>query len=291
MAGESKRTPLIVILGQTATGKSALGIEMAECFNGEIVSADSRAVYKKMDIGTAKPSVEDRRRIKHYLIDVIYPNQPFNVASYKSLAAEAISEIRQTDKIPFIIGGTGLYIDSVIYDYSFRPTTVPNKRAEFEAKSVTQLQNIVLRSGLELPNNPQNPRHLIRTIESGGQVSTRSKLAPDTLIIGIRLPIHELNQTIRTRMFQMIEDGLIDEVKLLSQQYDWELPSMQIPSYQSIRLFLENKLTLNQAIELAILKESQFAKRQAVWFKRNKYIHWIDQQIEVVDIITTFLNK
>ena len=292
MAARPEEFPLIVILGQTASGKSELAMAMAKRFNGEIISADSRAIYKGMDIGTAKPSLSAQREVKHHLIDIIDPDQPFNVSEYKKRAVSAISQIQQKNKVSFMVGGTGLYIDSVIFDYSFRSRASDEQRAELETESVGELQKRILQLGLSLPNNPNNPRHLIRVIETKGQPSRHSLIRPNTLIIGIKLSPDMLQNRISERMHQMIESGLIEEINRLVGQYGWDYPSMQIPSYQSLRGYIDNKnMTINQSIELSVQKEMQFAKRQATWFKRNKYIHWINQQIEAVDIITTFLSK
>jgi tRNA dimethylallyltransferase len=291
MAAEPERHPLIVILGQTASGKSELAIEMATRFNGEIISADSRAIYKNMDIGTAKPNLAARKRIKHHLIDVVYPDQPFNVSDYKKLAEEAIVNVQEKGKIPFLVGGTGLYIDSVLYNFSFRPKASAAIRDQLETRTVAQLKDIIFGSGLDLPNNPENRRHLIRTVEAGGVPSKCSVIRPDTLIIGIQLSPEELKDRITHRIYDMINAGLVDEIKLLTSQYGWDLPSMQLPNYKALRPFIEKQQPLSQVINQAITKERQYSKRQAVWFKRNKSIHWVNQQIEVVDIITTFLNK
>jgi tRNA dimethylallyltransferase len=244
-----------------------------------------------MNIGTAKPSLAAQRRVKHHLIDVVYPDQPFNVSDYKKLAEEAIVKIQEKGKIPFLVGGTGLYIDSILYNFSFRPKASAAVRDQLETRSVAELKDMILRLGLDLPNNPENRRHLIRTIEAQGEPSKHSVIRPDTLIIGVQLPPEELINRITHRIYEMINTGLVDEVKLLTTQYGWDLPSMQLPSYKALRPFIENKQPLSWAINQAITKERQYSKRQAVWFKRNKYIHWVNQQIGIVDIITTFLNK
>lgn len=291
MATRSKNYPLIVIVGQTGSGKSELALSVAKRFSGEIISADSRAIYKGMDIGTAKPSLAERADIPHHLIDLIYPNQTFNVSVYKKLAEEAIHQIQQANKLPILVGGSGLYIDSIIFDYGFRAQVSKEKRADLEMKTVSQLQQEIRRLKLDLPSNSQNPRHLIRTIETNGQPSLRSPIRPNTLVVGIAHPPEILKQRISQRTNNMIGDGLIQELQGLVKTYGWDLPSMQIPSYQSLRPYIEKNLSLDQAIELSIQKQIQFAKRQATWFKHNKYIHWTDQQIEAVDIITTFLSK
>src|SRR5688572_25180412 len=176
MALASGDTPLIVILGPTASGKSALALGLAKQFGGEIIAADSRTVYRGMDIGTAKPSVEEQRQVRHHLIDVVSPDGPFTVADFQRLAFDAIADIGARAKTPLLVGGSGLYIDAVIYNFSFREPSNGLGRSKLQMLSVDQLQELLEEQGIPLPENKKNPRHLIRALETAGEVPQRQAL-------------------------------------------------------------------------------------------------------------------
>ncbi len=286
--------PLIVILGETATGKSALAVELAGRIGGEIICADSRTVYKGMDIGTAKPSADDMRQVRHYGLDLIEPDQHFTVADFKTYAQDTIYEITSRDKVPIMVGGSGLYIDSVIFDYQFRQSADTRLRQELNKLSVEELQVRLAALGLELPENSRNPRHLIRTIETGGQVPESSELRPNTMVLGLSLDHEELHLRISQRVEAMVAAGLIEETKWLSQAYGWDAEALQAPGYKAIRSYLEGTNSLEEAKAEFIHNDMQLAKRQRTWFRRNKSIHWLlteDKLAEAVDYATTFLYK
>lgn len=238
--------PLIVIVGETASGKSALALELAERYNGEIICADSRTVYKGMDIGTAKPSKEDQARVPHHLLDIVEPNQTFNVGICKGLTFARIEEIHAKGKLPILVGGTGLYIDSVIFDYVF------NKGAE---------------------KDEQNPRHLKRA----GDAQTEALLRPNTLVLGIKVPKEELEKRIINRVEKMFLDGLEAEVKELADQYGWAAEAMTGVGYREWQEYFAGQQTLEDTKELIIIHTRQYAKRQRTWFKRNLHIHWFQE--------------
>ena len=170
------KPPLIVITGPTASGKSALAMDIAKKYGGEIICADSRTVYKGMDIGTAKPTEQDQREVPHHLLDVVEPNQPFSAAEFKERANQAICDISARGKLPMLVGGTGLYIDAVLFDYHFGLPADPNRRSDLQAMSVEQLQHVCLEQGIHLPINVRNKRHLVRAIEIGGVIQQPKKL-------------------------------------------------------------------------------------------------------------------
>jgi tRNA dimethylallyltransferase len=252
--------PLIVIVGETASGKSALALELAERYNGEIICADSRTVYKGMDIGTAKPTPEERTRVAHHILDVIEPDQTFTAADFKRLANEAIDDISLRGKLPIMVGGTGLYIDAVLFDYGFAPS--------------------------DAPRNPQNPRHLDKA-----QPRLKQELRPNTLVLGLRLDRELLIKRVEGRVEMMIEAGFADEVRRLSKQDGWEAPALQAPGYKSFREYLGGTISLDEAKALFIKSHLQLARRQRTWFKRNKSIHWLNNGESAVEIVTTFLSK
>lgn len=254
--------PLIVIVGPTASGKTALGIELAKKLNGEIICADSRTVYKGLDIGTAKPTVREQQTVPHHLIDVVEPNEYFSVADFKELANKAITDVTTRGKLPIMVGGTGLYVDAVIYNYSFAPKELASKR------------------------DLLNPRHLSRDV-----AVSKDELRPDTLVLGIEVSKHLLSKRITERVENMFKSGLVDETKTVIKKYGWELRSLQTPGYKAVRKYLDGSISLDETKNEFIRSDMQLAKRQMTWLKRNKSIHWVNDPSKVVEIVTTFLNK
>ncbi len=283
--------PLVVILGQTASGKSAMAMELARRFNGEIIAADSRTVYRGMDIGTAKPSKVDQRQVRHHLLDIVNPNQRFSVADFQQRAFEAIDDVASRGKVPFLVGGSGLYIDAVIYNFRFRKQPDPDERKKLERLTVSELQRLLRQQDIPLPANEHNPRHLIRTLETAGEVGRRTKLRPKTLVIGLAKSAADLESAIRTRIDRMVEGGFAAEVASLLSQYGSEWPALQAPGYIEFREYLAGQLTLDEATQQFVRAHLQYAKRQMTWFKRSKDIIWISKTEDAVDLVTTFLNK
>jgi tRNA dimethylallyltransferase len=291
MEPEPANSPLIVIVGETASGKTALAIELAQRFGGEIIAADSRTVYKGMDISTAKPAPEEREIVPHHLLDVVEPNQRFSAADFKRLANEAIEEIEQRGNIPFLVGGSGLYIDAVLYDFEFRGEADDVLRAELQALSIEQLQLRIEEDGLPMPENRRNPRHLIRTLETGGAVVPKKPLRPSTLVLGIEVEREVLRTRIASRVDGMVEQGLLREIKHVADEYGWDAPALQAPGCGAFRNYFEGNLELDEAIKQFTREHVQLAKRQRTWFRRNKDVRWICKTEEAVDLVTTLLNK
>ncbi len=283
--------PLIVIVGPTASGKTGLAIELAQQLNGEIICADSRTIYRGIDIGTAKPTLEEQARIPHYLIDLIEPTESFSAAKFKQLANEKIAEIHRRGTLPIIAGGTGLYIDSVLFDFQFQVVADPGERERLSAMSVDELQSEVVLKGLPMPVNKSNPRHLARVIETSGQITTRSELRQNTLVFGLDPGLDELKQRIHDRVDVMVDTGLIDEIKQLASKYGWEVPGMLTPACKAYRGFFENRISLDEAKVLHVRNEYLLARRQRTWFKHNKSIRWNINREEIVELATTLLNK
>jgi tRNA dimethylallyltransferase len=235
----SMNSPLIVIVGETASGKTVLAIDLAKQISGEIIAADSRTVYKEMDIGTAKPTPQEKGGIPHFLLDVVKPDHPFSASDFKYLATQAIEEISSRGHVPIMVGGSGLYIDSVIYDFTFRPKADPGVREQLQKLSVQELQERILGLGLDLPSNMQNPVHLIRTIETNGQQPMRKPLRDNTLIIDRQ----ELKTKLKKRVEAMLKQGLIQEIKSLVKNYGWDAPGLQSTSYKAFRQYFEGQGT------------------------------------------------
>jgi len=291
VGSKPNQPPLIAIVGETASGKTALAIELAKKLGGEIICADSRTIYKDMDIGTAKPDGVEQAAVPHHLINVVRPDQSFTVADFKILADDKIREISGRGHIPFLVGGTGLYVDAVLYNFNFAGTPDLKERQRLQQLSVDELQAEHVRRGISLPENAKNPRHLIRSLETGGQKAQNNTLRNNTLVIGLSIDREALMQKLKRRVDTMIDHGFIDEVRRLADMYGWDVPAMQAPGYKAFRGYIEGILTLDEAKALFVRNDAQLAKRQRTWFKRNKSIHWIHNSSEAVDIVTTFLNK
>jgi len=301
------KNKLIVILGHTASGKTDWAIRLAQRFNGEIISADSRQIYRGMDIGTAKPL--DIKGIPHHLIDIINPDEDFSVAQYKKLARDSIEDINQRGKIPFLAGGTGLYIQSVIDNLDI-PKVVPSKalRRKLEEKSAQELFEDLKRIDKKTAEiiDSKNKRRLIRALEvkllSGISFVSAKKIGEplfDTLQIGIKISREKLYRNIDKRVGEQIEQGLETEVKniynellnKLPEERIWQLPSMSGICYQEFKEYFESKIDLAEVVKLIKLHNRQYARRQITWFKRDRRIHWLEKLEEAEKLIKEFLKK
>jgi len=272
----SLEKPLIVIVGPTASGKSGVAIELAEQYGGEIIAADSRTIYKGMDIGTAKPNRADQARVPHWGLDIITPDQPFSVADFKAYAVQKIAEIRARGHVPILVGGTGLYVDSVVFDYEFGPAADLQKRAELEKMTLQELQNYCIEHNISLPQNTQNKRYVIRAIEQKG-ISTKRSESPieNTIIVGIATDREQLRKRIQERSEQLFDDGVVLEAKMLGEKYGWDNEAMTGNIYRLAHAYLDTLIT---AGELKFRNETadwQLAKRQLTWLKRNEFITWL----------------
>jgi tRNA dimethylallyltransferase len=290
---ESKlKTPLVVIVGPTASGKSKLAMEIATLFDGEIITSDSWTVYKDFNIGTAKPSIDDQKLIRHHLLDVTTPREGFSAAVFKTLANKAINDIRTRNKLPIIVGGTGLYIDSLIFDYSFLPQHDKYNRLSLNALSIEELLKITLEQGFDISNiDTNNKRRIIRLIENDGKQPTKNKLRPNTLIIGIEVDKEDLAGRIAKRVDIMIRDGLEQEVNSLQKIYGWNCEPMKGIGYKEWKEYFNNNQSIEQTKEIIIASTKKLVKKQDTWFKRNKSIHWVNNQRKAVELVTTFLGK
>ena len=292
---------LIVILGPTASGKTELGIKLAKRFNGEIISCDSRQVFKEMDIGTAKPSLKETQQVPHHLINIVNPDQEFNVAIYKKLAIKTIREIQKRKKIPFLVGGTGLYLQAIVDNVQFPKVRPHHKlRKELEKISTKELfeiyEKLDPRGAKEIEK--ENKRRLIRAIEvckvTGKPFSEQKKKGKplfEILQIGIRLPKDELKKKIEKRVEKMFKKGLEKEVKKLFQKYGFNIPPMQSIGYQEFQGYFKKEKSINKVKEEIKLHTLQFAKRQMTWFKRDKRIKWITNKKEAERLIKEFLSS
>jgi tRNA dimethylallyltransferase len=270
--------PLIAILGPTAVGKSALAIQLAREFRGEIVSADSRQVYRGMDIGTAKPSEEERRVVPHHLLDVVNPDEPFTLAEYQHRAGAAIADIHAHGNVPFLAGGSGLYVHAVLEGLSI-PRVAPNlaRRQELQCEDAAtlyaRLQQLDPIAAAKI--DPRNKRRVIRALEvcenTGKPISALQTLSTPNyrvLRIGLTLPREELYRRINARVDRMMVAGLVDEVRaLIARGYSTGLPALSGLGYRQIAAYLEGKTSLEEAVRLLKRDTRRFVHHQYSWFR------------------------
>lgn len=294
-----QQSPLLVaIVGETASGKSDLAMMLAEHFNGEIISADSLSVYKYFDIGSAKPTYTERQKIPHYLIDVADPVEGFSVARFQQLAKAAIEDISRRGKLPIMVGGSGLYVDSVLFDYDFTAPRPGSDREWLDGLAVEQLLRIAKERNLQVStDSARNHRRLIRLIESNGAISSRSEFRDNTLLFGLRLAREDLKQRIEARVEKMIELGLEREAKQLSERFGWDIEPMKGVGYREWKGYFEGRISLNDVTAEIVKSNMKLAKKQRTWFRRDVYkslIQWLDNTSDldpIVDIITTKMNS
>lgn len=291
-AGKKLPPPLVVIVGETASGKSSLAIQVAERFNGEIICADSWTVRRGVDIGTAKPTPEERAQIPHHLLDVVEPCADFSAATFKRMALLAIHDISSRSKLPILVGGTGLYIDSVLFDYSFLPAPSQELRSELNGLTVEQLIDRAHQEGISLQGvDLRNKRRIVRALESGGQVPKHRELRGNTVILGLELPREDIDRRITERVDKMFDKGLEHEVARLQAAYGWECEALKGIGYQEWREYFAGAQDAEQTKARIIKNTRALAKRQRTWFRRNKRIRWICKFEETVDLVTTLSNK
>ena len=270
-----KEPPLVVITGPTASGKTALAIDLAKQFGGEIICADSRTIYKGMDIGTAKPSVAEQAEVPHFGLDLVEPGQRFTAADFKAYALRKIAEIRARGHVPFLVGGTGLYVDAVIFDFQFGAPAGEIERQKLEKLSIEQLHEYCYKNNIELPENAQNKRYVIRAIERKSiSAKRRERPMENCIIVGIATEKEILRARIKERAEQLFENGVVEEATLLGKKYGWNSEAMTGNVYPLVHSYLENELSYEEMKEKFTTLDWRLAKRQLTWLKRNQYIHW-----------------
>lgn len=269
--------PLIVIIGPTASGKTSLAIEIAQQFDGEIISADSRAIYRGMNIGTAKPTADEQSKAQHWGIDIVDPDERFTVYDFKKYTTEKVSDIRRRGKLPIMAGGSGLYIDSVVYDYQMNDDkNTINNRENLDKKSVADLIKHCEDNNITLPENYKNKRYLIRAIEKNGRISDdRKRIIPNTVIVGISTTKDELTDRIAQRAEEMFAGDIVEETESLSAQYSLGLESMKSNIYPIVKKMIDDEINLETAKVLSKTNDWQLAKKQMTWFRRNPSIKWL----------------
>ncbi|MCA9308912.1 tRNA dimethylallyltransferase [Candidatus Saccharibacteria bacterium] len=259
MAPSLDPIPLIVIVGETASGKTAAGVELAWRINGEIICADSRTIYKGMDIGTATPTSDEQGGVTHHLLSIIEPDKRYSAAEFQKDANRLIADIWARGKFPIIVGGSGLYVDSILFNYSFA-------------------------DGGE--QSSENPRH-----KQSSSVDDRTMLRDNTLAVGLRLDREVLNSRIEQRVKQMFQDGFLNEVWSVADKFGWEHESMSGIGYRVARAYIEGDATEDEVKQAFIARDKSLAKRQRTWFKRNKHIQWFDEPGQLVEIAANFATS
>lgn len=312
---EDKKPKIIVIVGPTASGKSALAIKIAKKIDGEIISADSRQIYRGMDIGTAKSSKKELTDIPHHLIDIKNPDENYTVAEYKKDAIKAINKILKNKKIPILVGGTGLYIKAVIDNLNI-PEVAPDLKLrkklekEIEKYGLKYIFEKLVKLDPEAAYivDPNNPRRIIRALEIAIKTkkpfsSQRKTGKPffDFIEMGIEWPKNTLDERINKRVDLMIKDGLLEEVKNLVKKYGSKQQSFDAIGYREVidylnpalklRSGVNKKIPLQKAVELIKQNTRNYAKRQMTWFKKDGQIHWIKNEKEAEKIVKKFLKN
>lgn len=283
--------PIIVILGPTASGKSALAIKIAKEYGAEIIAADSRTIYNGMDIGTAKPTARQQREIQHHCLDIVNPDEQFSAAQFKDCALQAMHEISQRGNIPCIVGGSGLYIDGLVYDFAFGDVDEV-LRNELRQYSLEKLQEKALALGITPSDiNYQNRRHLERAVERGGMVRKKKPLPPNVLMLGLLVSKEKLHERIEQRVESMIDAGLIQEVQNVIDTYSDQAPGLLAPGYKAFVDYIEHKIPLEDAKNIFITNDKKLAKRQMTWFKRNQDIAWVETEQQADTLVASFLAK
>ena len=301
---------LVVIVGPTAVGKTETALRLAEQFEGEIVSADSRLFYRGMDIGTAKPTLEERQRVPHHLIDVAEPDEVWSLGVFKTAAQQVIAEIHARKRLPFLVGGTGQYITALIEDWTVPPQQPDTRLREVLERWARQIGKESFHQKLAIIDPPAaekiDPRNLRRTVramevifKTGIRFSEqrgKGKSPYQVLKIGLRRPRVELYERIDRRIDQMLAAGLVDEVqRLLEKGFTPHAPAFSAIGYREIMLFLQGKISLEEAVQLMRKNTRQFVRRQANWFKESDpQIHWFDMNEnttrEISGLIRGWLN-
>lgn len=305
---------LFILAGPTAVGKTQISIKLAGRLNGEIISADSMQIYKNMDVGSAKISKEEMRGITHHLVDIIEPSVGFSVAEFKERAESAIEEIESKNKLPMLVGGTGFYINSLIYNYTFADTNKDEEYREYLTRLASSEGNEYvhsLLSGIDAQSYnklyPNDLKRVIRALEvykvSGKPMSEFAK-EQDTLDIPYNVHYFVLNMDrqklysrINKRVDIMIKIGLIDEViKLKEMGYNSDMQSMKGIGYKEVMYYLNNELSLVEAIEMIKKGSRNYAKRQLTWFRKDQRVNWINSDDfknddEIVEYILGMLSS
>ena len=301
-----QKPKVIVICGPTASGKTALSIELAKKIDGEIISCDSMQIYKDMDIGTAKPTKEEMQGIKHYLLDFVSPEKRYSVAEYKKDAKKAIHEILEKGKMPIIVGGTGLYIDSLIYEIEYQEQKIDEKyREELEERIKNEGLEILYNEAIEIDSqamkkiSPNDKKRIMRVLEiykltgktkTEQEEESRKEVEFDYRVFAINWDRQTLYERIEKRVDIMIQKGLIQEVEYILKKYKEFPTAMQGLGYKEVVEYLNGQCTKEEMVEKVKMETRRFAKRQLTWFRKNKQTIWLDGKNDMQNNINIILE-
>lgn len=285
---------LIVIVGPTASGKTSLALDLAEKYHGEIVCADSRTIYRGMDIGTAKPNKAEQARVPHHLLDIVDPGERLSVAAFKALAEAAIEDIAVRGKVPFLVGGSGLYIDSLLYDYQFPAEADETRRKQLNAMTNEELLELLnAEDPLALERiDMANRRRVIRAIETSGEALTkRAAVRESTLVLGLGLNKESSQKNIEKRIEKMLEEGFIEEVRQIGSTYGWDSEALTGIGYRAFKGVVIGTKSVEAAKADFARSDLHLVKKQLTWFKRNSAIKWLDNPTDADDLVRTFVSS
>lgn len=294
---------VIVIAGPTASGKTALSISLAKKIGGEIVCADSMQIYQDMNIGTAKVTEEEKQGIPHYLVDFVSPEQRYSVSEFKKAAENAIEMIIKKGKVPIVVGGTGLYIDTLIYGIEFPEMEInEDYRKELQEQDLSELYEKAMQIDAEATKkiSKTDRKRMIRILEIYKQTGkTKTELEKESrkngvkyhyLVFALDMDRQKLYDKINKRVDKMIEEGLVQEVQNLLKKYSYFPTAMQGLGYKEVKEYLENHMTQEQMIEKIKQETRHYAKRQLTWFRKNKQTIWLNAEDSIHDNITQILS-
>ncbi len=285
----SKNDKLVVLVGPTASGKTTLAIELAKKFNGEIICADSRTIYKGLDVGTAKPTPEEQAEVPHHLLDIVEPNQQFSVAEFKKLCEQAISDIQSRGKVPFLVGGSGMYIDSVLYNYAFREGTGVKTYDLTDEEVIRQAQQKYPAAYSQL--EPGNIRRVRQLLERGpADKSDQKSVKIPCIIIGLGQNKLLLKQKIAQRTISMLNNKFIQEVEQLRKDYGDDNVLLQTTGYKQVMECLDGKISKSELPEAIDRATMALVKKQLSWFRRNQQIYWVDRNEVAYQIAESYLR-
>ncbi len=286
------KNKLVTILGPSASGKTGLALELAQKYHGQIICADSRTIYRGMNIGTAKPTVEQQQRIKHYLLDIVDLDQAYSAKDFKIAADAAITSIRRSGELPFLVGGSGMYIDAVLFDYKFRsPRLYPD--VNLDGKSLVELIEIATtKYPQEIAQiDTKNRRRVEQLILKGpAKDDDRRQQKIDSLVLGLSPNLPQLKQNIEVRTDCMLNNGLVQEAERLRGQWGKDNIMLQTTGYSAILRYLTGEMSLEQARWQIIADTLALTKKQMTWFRRNKFISWVQNGAEAEKLIDSYLK-
>ena len=271
----------IYIVGPTASGKSAVSIELAKEFNAEILCADSQTVRRAMNIGTAKPTLDEQSGVVHHMLDIIDPYEPYSLSLFLEQSRATMRDIYSRRKNLIVVGGTGLYTDALYFEFSLPKLT----DTDLGDMSTDDLQTIILEEDLPIPANDNNPRHLINTIKRGGVVGKKNKPDDSSIIVGINPGREVIIERINERIDQMFDRGFMDEVRGILEAYGEPPREFDAIGYRIAHRVTRGEITEQEARELFKIADRQYAKRQMSWYKRNQDIRWFSSPQEAKTFI------